>query len=97
MANICDNALYAYSKDRKNINTIIEFFNNWAYATVEDHNESIELYFDSKWVFPEEEMCKLHEAIPNKDDIYMRCLSVEYGLDYVTYWKCNKDGWYQQI
>lgn len=96
MANICDNTFYAYSEDPKNINAIEEFFGDWEGSSVEDDQEnSLDIYFDSKWDFPEEEMNKLYESIPNKEDIYMRCLSVEYGCMYHALWECDKDGWKQ--
>ena len=97
MANPCSNTFYACSEDRNNIEAIIKFFNEWPYSDVEDSGESVDVYFDSRWTFPEEEMKKLYESIPNKEDIYMRCLSVEYGCDYVAYWKCNEEGWYQEV
>lgn len=96
MANICDNIFYACSEDRQNIDTIINFFHDWPNADVEACEDCVDVYFESRWVFPEEEMKKLFDSLPNKDDIYMRCLSVEYGCDYVAYWKCNENGWYQQ-
>ena len=97
MSNPCSNTFYAYSEDRKNIEAIIKFFNEWPYSDIEDSGESVDVYFESRWDFPEEEMKKLYESLPNKEDIYMRCLSVEYGCDYVAYWKCNEEGWYQEI
>lgn len=97
MSNPCDNTFYACSEDRQNIEAIINFFNGWSYADIEDSGESVDVYFESRWDFPEEEMKKLYESLPNKEDIYMRCLSVEYGMDYVAYWKCNEEGWYQEV
>lgn len=93
MANICDNTLYACSEDRQNIDTIINFFHAWPDADVESCEDCVDVYFESRWVFPEEEMKKLFDSIPNKDDIYMRCLSVEYGCMYHALWECNENGW----
>lgn len=94
MANICDNTFYVCSTDRKNIDIIIEFFKNWPYTDITYSGESIVIYFDSKWTFPKVEMDKLYELIPNKEDIYMRCLSVEYGTMYHALWECDgKNGW----
>ena len=93
MANICDNTFYAYSEDRQNIDTIINFFHDWPYAEIEDSDISVDVYFDSKWTFPEEEMNKLYEFIPNKADIYMRCLSYEFGNLYHALWVCDENGW----
>lgn len=93
MANICSNTFYACSEDRQNINTIINFFHDWPYAEMEDSDTSVDIYFDSKWIFPEEEMNKLYNMIPNKKDIYMRCLSYEFGNLYHALWICDEDGW----
>ena len=93
MANICTNLMYVCSEDRQNIDTIISFFHNWPYADIEDSGESVDVYFDSKWWFPEEEMNKLYESIPNKADIYMRCLSYEFCNLYHALWICDENGW----
>lgn len=93
MANICTNLMYICSKDRQNIDVAINFFHNWPYADIEDSDTSIDVLFTSKWVFPEEEMNKLYESIPNKADIYMRCLSYEFGNLYHALWVCDENGW----
>lgn len=93
MANICENTFYAYSEDENNIKVIEDFFNSWPGAYCEVNDGNIDVYFSSKWDFPIDEMKKLFESIPNKKDIYMRCLSVEYGCLYHALWVCDKDGW----
>lgn len=93
MANICTNQMYIYSKDRNNIKTALDFFHNWPYAEIEDSDTSVDVYFDSKWVFPEKKMNELFSLIPNKDDINMRCLSYEFGNLYHALWVCDEDGW----
>ena len=93
MANICDNTLYVYSEDKENLKIIENFFRDWNNTDVERRDNSINCYFESKWVFPEAQMEELYEKIPNKEDIYMRCLSVEYGNLYHALWVCNEDGW----
>lgn len=93
MANICSNQMYIYSEDRNNIKTVLDFFNDWPYAEEEDSGESADIYFDSNWVFPEDQMNELFNLIPNKDDIYMRCLSYEFGNLYHALWVCDEDGW----
>lgn len=95
MSNICDNTFYAYSENPENIRAIEKFFddNNIDYDL---NDEQIDAWFESKWTFPEELMNDLFESIPDKKDIYMRCLSCEFGNDYVAYWKCEDEtGWYQ--
>lgn len=95
MANICENTLYACG-DPENIKAIEKFFDE-NYKNIVDfgylENDSTEIYFDSIWIFPEEEMVKLYQSLPRKDDIYMRCLSVEYGCLYHALWVCDEEGW----
>lgn len=96
MANICDNTLRCYSNNIKNIEYIKNFFKNRALEIEECDNENIEVYFDSKWTFPEEEMNKLYLNIPDKDDIDMTCLSVEWGCLYCEFHTCDINGWVKQ-
>ena len=96
MANICTNTMYVESETRENLDAVITFFNNnLKYYDYEDDGDSLDISFDSRWVFPEELMEELFEAIPNKSDIYMRCLSIEYGCMYHALWYCDKDGWHE--
>ncbi len=96
MANICDNTFYASSDDRQNLDAVIKFFEDEEiYADIQDEGDYLDIYFDSRWTFPEELMQELYEAIPNKSDIYMRCLSVEYGCMYHALWYCDEDGWHE--
>lgn len=96
MANICTNTMYVESETRENLDSVITFFNNnLKYYDYEDDGDSLDISFDSRWVFPEELMEELFEAIPNKSDIYMRCLSVEYGCMYHALWYCDEDGWHE--
>ena len=96
MANICLNTMYVESETRENLDAVITFFNNnLKYYDYEDNGDSLDISFDSRWVFPEELMEELFESIPNKSDIYMRCLSVEYGCMYHALWYCDKDGWHE--
>lgn len=94
MANICENHMRIYGSE-KNLEYIDKFFDNWTYADVDWYgNESMEIIFESKWTFPEEQMKDLYNNLPDKeDDIYIICLSVEYGNLYHALWVCDKDGW----
>lgn len=95
MANTCDNTFHATSADGNNIEYIRNFLQE-EFDSIDIYEDSdfIDAYFDSKWVFPEEIMNRLYEGIPNKEDIYMRCLSVEYGCLYHALWVCeNEEGW----
>ena len=93
MSNICDNTFFAYSDDPQNLEVIKDFFEDQYEGDLEECDNSINCYFESKWTFPEAEMNELYEKLPNKDDIDMRCLSVEYGCLYHALWVCDKDGW----
>lgn len=95
MANLCDNTFYAYTEDSANIEVIRNFFDKWPGSDYEEDDGQIDVYFSSKWDFPEKEMNDLFNSIPNKNDIYMRCLSVEYGMMYHALWECDEDGWRQ--
>ena len=48
--------------------------------TYEDE-DIVEGYFESRWVFPDEEFTKI---IPDDTEVYFRCLSEEYGCEYVA-------------
>lgn len=93
MANICNNEFCAISDNPENIKTIEDFFSKMPYADVDTFDNVMSVYFESKWTFPEELMQELYDKIPDKEDIYMRCLSVEYGCLYHALWICDKDGW----
>ena len=92
MSNICDNTLEVYSENSNNLEYIKDFFKNWGDAEEIDEN-SLEICFDSKWTFPEDEMDKLYEGIPDKNDVHMTCLSVEWGCLYCQFHTCDEDGW----
>lgn len=95
MANICDNTFYATSVDENNIKYIKNFLQEeFDYIDIYEDSDFIEAYFESRWVFPENIMKDMFEGIPNKNDIFMRCLSVEYGDLYHALWVCeNEEGW----
>ena len=94
MANICDNTLYVQSDNRENLETVRKFFDeNFEYYDCDDSGDCLDIFFDSKWTFPENLMKELFDAIPDKSNIYMRCLSVEYGCMYHALWYCDENGW----
>lgn len=95
MANICNNTMYVESENRENIDAVIKFFDKEVeYYDCDDYDYFLDIFFDSKWVFPEELMQELFESLPDKSNIYMRCLSVEYGCMYHALWYCDEDGWH---
>lgn len=96
MANQCENHLYIESENEENINTILDFMSDhfWPYDS-DCNGDGINIIFTSKWIFPEELMNQLYESLPDKSDIHMRCLSVEYGCMYHALWYCDEDGWHE--
>ena len=58
MSNICENTLRVYSENSENLECIENFFKDLGDVERID-DENLEVYFDSKWRFPEEEMDKL--------------------------------------
>lgn len=95
MANICDNDLFISSDDTNNLEYVKNFMTSKLDADILDEDEEfVDIFFNSKWDFPNEIMDELYKGIPNKEDIYMRCLSTEFGCDYVAFHKCIDDsGW----
>lgn len=94
MANICDNTFHACGSS-ENLQVIKDFLEEkLSFVDIDWYDvEEMDACFESKWTFPEEIMQELYEKIPDKDDIYMRCLSVEYGFMYHALWECDEDGW----
>ena len=92
MANICENTLRVYSENSENLECIENFFKDLGDVERVD-DENLEVYFNSNWVFPEEEMDKLYMNLPDKSSINMACLSVEWGCLYCQFHSCDEDGW----
>lgn len=94
MANICENELRVYSEDPKNLEYINDFItNNLEISDIYEDAEGITANFYSKWDFPENIMDELYLGIPNKKDISMVCLSVEWGNFYSAFHTCDSEGW----
>lgn len=96
MANICTNEMHICSDDPKNITVIISFLDKYFPTNEigEAYDNVVEVTFDSKWDFPEKKMNYLYQKIPNKKDILIDCLSVEWGNRYCQFSYCDKDGWH---
>lgn len=95
MANICNNNFFAYTEDKNNVDVIKNFCKDLESSDIEEKKSGIYVQFESKNVFPEEDMKELYNLLPNKKDIYMRCISVEYEYRYHAFWECDKNGWKQ--
>lgn len=93
MANVCDNQLRVYTENEENQKYVIDFLKKNLHAEIEGDNTEIEAYFDSKWMFPTDLMEELYKGIPDKKDIDMTCLSVEWGCRYCEFHTCDEDGW----
>lgn len=91
MANICENIFYA-SASEETIKIISNFLMEHFDADVDCQVDELYAYFDSRWTFPEEEMEELFNSITDKEELYMRCLSVEYGCMYHALWECDEEG-----
>lgn len=94
MANICENTIRIFTEDEDNKKYICKFIKNEFNTSLEEITcDMLEGYFDSKWIFPEEEMNRLYAELPNKDDIDITCLSVEWGCLYCAFHSCDANGW----
>lgn len=86
MANICTNTFYIGCKSEKINEAIINKLEN-LFTTKLDGEVTyidplfIEGYFNSKWDFP---MYIFKDFFNEFEDVYMRCLSEEYGINYVA-------------
>lgn len=107
MANLCTNLFFATikvaettKKHEEVYQTINDFLDNNLLVNNIDLDECyIEADFHSKWSFPDNEMEQLAQNLklnyPNEfKHLYMRCLSYEFGCEYVDY-QTFKDGEWQ--
>lgn len=99
MANICENELHVYTEDPKNLEAITKFFNEEFYhsSSIDDKGENqMTVYFDSRWDFPIDAMNRLLDDIPNKKDLELTCLSVEWGCYYCAFHTFEDGSWVYQ-
>ncbi len=98
MANICTNLLYCTSESKKNKERIKQFITDTFEVFTEEVNEEfMEFDFGSKWAFPHKEMKKFTEALKHDKSLYIRCLSYEFGCDYVEYMRYKNGKWNSTI
>lgn len=94
MANVCDNSFYANSQNKKNLEYIKDFLTEHFDVYFEESDDQIlEAEFGSRWTFPKELMEEMFQNLPDKLDIYLRCMSVELGCSYHELWENNGSGW----
>ena len=100
MANICDNKFYICSDNEDTIKSVINKFETLFEDVFEgsiDYEDSnvIEGWFSSKWDFPMSIFQNFFEEYDD-DSIYMRCLSEEYGCQYVAMNVYSDGAWWSE-
>lgn len=94
MANICENKMYVETNNVSNIEYIIPYMKDTWGASIEVIDDfAFECYFESRWDFPLKGMEDFVKEIPNKDDIYIRVLSVEEGNYYCAFHVYEGEEW----
>lgn len=85
MANICYNQFYiSFNEEDRDevIKRITDLFNEKLDGEITGlDSDYVEGYFDSRWVFP---MHVFENIFDDLNNIYMRCLSEEYGYNYIA-------------
>lgn len=99
MANTCDNKFLLFNvgneddfkKIKHRLIEAIGFKDESFYGEITYEDEDIvEGWFESRWSFPDEEF---EAIIPNGTEVYFRCLSEEYGCEYVAMNVYKDDMW----
>ena len=94
MANICTNELVVHSENADNLIYVNSFCRDHFNITkIFDNYPDLYIDFESDWTFPENIMNKMFENLPDKEDINMECLSIEWGNYYAVFNVCNSKGW----
>lgn len=97
MANICDNELHLQTEYSENKEAIKEYFSDWTDSNISyEEDENIEIYFPSKWEFPEKEMTELINSLPHPFDVTGACLSYEWGCYYTEFHVLENGKWFKQ-
>lgn len=95
MSNICDNKFYIYSKENAEAidKKLEKLFKEELDGEITYKDECvIEGYFDSRWTFPDEIFENFFEEFED-EELYMRCLSEEYGCGLVSMNIYRDGGW----
>lgn len=98
MANICTNTFYIGCKSKETVNAVMNKLENLFAAKLEGEITYIdplfiEGYFNSKWDFP---MYIFEDFFNEFEDVYMRCLSEEYGNSYVAMNIYEDGNWFEE-
>lgn len=93
-SNVCTNYLYI-SASEETVKYVCDFINNnFLCLDIDNQGDEAFIDFESKNKFPEDKMIKLYNSIKDKEEMYIRCLSVEYGNMYHALWAVYEDeGW----
>lgn len=99
MANICDNKFTIACNNEEVLKQIIkkleDLFSDILDGEITYEQEDfIEGYFESRWCFPDEIFDDFFNEFED-DTIYMRCLSEEYGCQYVAMNVYMDGGWWE--
>ncbi len=110
MANPCTNKFFATIKTENTepkheeiYNKIHKFLQDNVVIVYDEIDKCrIEIEFESKWTFPYDDMEKLAEQLQKEysnecKDLYMRCLSFEFGCEYVDYMVYRNGKWNSKI
>lgn len=91
MANICENKMYFQTSSQEDIVTFSEFLREELRTCVswEDEKEGeyyqAEVYFESRWDFPDNLMKEFTDKLKHPDLCYIRVLSIEEGNYYCAF------------
>lgn len=99
MANVCTNMFYACSDRTETIDIVVEFLEEnfqGNYSLISDDN-FIEVEFYSKWRFPDSIFEELIDKLKDDVTLYMRCLSYEFGCEYVSYRVYQEGTWVERL
>lgn len=110
MANTCINKFFATIKTESTdpkqeeiYNKIHNFLKENVVIVYNEIDECfIEIEFESKWTFPYDNMEKLAEQLQKEypkecTNLYMRCLSFEFGCEYVDYMIYSNSEWNSKV
>lgn len=98
MANVCSNEMRCYSDSRDTLDIIEAFINKRFRDALIEHEsaDSMAVYFDSRWVFPEDDFDELARKLREMGDnsLMITILSTEWGCLYAQfhYWSPKAEG-----
>lgn len=99
MANICENKMYFQTSSQEDIVTFSEFIKEElrTYVSWEDEKAGeyyqAEVYFESRWDFPDNLMKEFTDKLKNPDLCYIRVLSIEEANYYCAFHVFEDSKW----